>query len=168
MAFRTRLERRYEYLREHGFLPFEARRLATVRKQSAPYLEAMVKGRANTYRAALKNNWTKTQYRNHIYKQYAKQGWAIKTPAGKMSVKSVWNLLRAQEDRYRAKFPEWESPSRKKGHGSRDFVKGVEEKVKGDFRSWADRLKEREGRAKTDKQRAKISRQRQNLETWTT
>lgn len=124
MALKTRRQSRYALLRNAGFLPFEARPLSRV-PSNVPYFRQLVMDRANDARAAKARGVTRGQYEDKIKGQYRREGWLKKDRLGKV-VADAWQMLRAFEDRYRARQPEYESPWEPRGRKLKDFIAKIE------------------------------------------
>lgn len=136
MAFRITRQTRYEKLRRNGFLPFEARPLSRVPRKT-PYLPLMLATRASLKAKARREGWSQRRYETHIKEQYRKKGWRKLNRIGKQ-VDDPWQMLRDYEDRYKSKYPEYNSPWIKKQKKFRDFTskfdKGLEKYEKGRYR----------------------------------
>lgn len=124
MAFRTRRQARYETLRLKGFLPFEARPLSFVPRR-VPYIPILLRGRARLFNRAQREGWSKARYYRHIKGMYADKDWFRRTRTGRR-VYDPWSLLRAAEDRYRDRHPEYVSPWMKRQKRFRDFISRFE------------------------------------------
>lgn len=127
MAFRTRRQKRYENLRNNGFLPFEARVLSKVPRK-VPYMPPLIANRAKLQVKAKKEEWSQKRYEDYIKKLYKDRGWLGLTRTGKVKY-DTWQMLRESEDRYRNKHPEYSSPWLKKQKVWRDFVAKFERTV---------------------------------------
>ena len=119
MAFRTVRQRQYNYLRDRGFLKFEAQVLSKIPRK-VPYMPDMVRGRAQIWARAKKESWSEAKYERYINAIYKKKGWTTLTRSGK-TVLSPWAMLRAQENRYKDKHPDYKSPWIRKLKQWRDF-----------------------------------------------
>jgi len=119
MAFRTRRQKQYTYLRDKGFLPFEAQALSKVPRK-VPYMPSLVRSRSATFNRAKKENWSNTKYEKYIKAIYRRKGWTTLTRAGGETF-SPWAMLRDVEDRYKDKHPEYTSPWLRKQKQWRNF-----------------------------------------------
>lgn len=108
MAFKTRRQNRYNYLREHGFMPFEAKTLSA-RPLKLPYMKEMVKDRMKVVKQASKEGWTKKKYRATIYQMYDAKAW--KMDSGR---NSSWAMSHYYKDLHKAKHPDYKSPAPKR------------------------------------------------------
>lgn len=101
---------------------------------SVPYVKYMIKERARGYRLARKQGLGRNQYiemiKEHIYSDLD-----MLNEVGEID---FWQLLRREEERWKAAYPEYESPGNKtKKRSTHDFVnkyaKGLEnyEKYRG-------------------------------------
>ena len=124
MAFRPRRQTNYTYLRQHGFLPFEAQALSKVPRK-VPYMPSLVRSRSAVYNKAKKEGWSQARYNRHITDTYKRKGWTRLTRTGK-EVLSPWEMLHNIEDRYRDKHPEYTSPWLTKAKQWRDFQQKYE------------------------------------------
>lgn len=140
MAFRTRRQQRYNRLIESGFLPFEARTLSKIALK-VPYMRLGIQERRSAHQDALREykardvRLTKAEWVEIIREMYITRGW-LREGKG-----DPWQMLRAWEERYRARHPEYESPpSRKKVKIKRrdefvsKYAKGLEAYEKGRMR----------------------------------
>jgi hypothetical protein len=109
MAFKTKRQNRYEYLREHGFMPFEAKTLS-VRPLKLPYIKEMIRDRMQIVKQSNKENWTQKQFRATIYQLYNVRGWKMAGSARN----SAWAMSHYYEDINQAKHPDYKSPAPKR------------------------------------------------------
>ena len=123
MAFKTRRQARYDTLRKAGFLKFEARDLSRV-PFNIPYMRPLIKQRADQYNKAVDDEWTIGQWEKAINKRYHDNQWL--DSKGKPS---AWALLRDFEHKYRAKYPQYDSPWQKRKSRMRNFIKFTEKKI---------------------------------------
>lgn len=108
---------KYSSLIDIGFLPEEAKELATRSRNALvapPYMRRFIRSRRRLRRNAENNGWTDTQYENYIRSQYAKnnaiyQGHAT-IPDGTLN---VWAMVREYERRSKDKGEQYESPWRR-------------------------------------------------------
>lgn len=119
MAFKTKRQRNYGYLRDRGFLKFEAQALSKVPRKT-PYMPNMVRGRAHIWARAKRENWSEARYERYIRAIYKRKDWTTLTRAGKTTL-SPWAMLRDAENRYKDKHPEYKSPWLNKLKVWRDF-----------------------------------------------
>ena len=120
MAFRTRRQKRYVYLRNAGFLPFEARALSKVPYRSVPYFRELIDSR----RRLLVGKTTKLAREKAIKDLYEENKWykAGKRFGKVLSVADPWKMLRDYEDIWRSKQPEYSSPWQKRKKRWDSFV----------------------------------------------
>ena len=131
--------RRYRYnkLKEYGFFPFEAKQLCKVPFKT-PYMREGIKERRRALKDSMREykgrgfRFSKTEWAEIIKEMYITKGWLSEGRS------DAWQMLRAWEDRYRDKRPEYESPPKKrkpKIKRKEDFVskfaKGLEAYEKG-------------------------------------
>jgi len=140
MAFRPRQQQRYNRLKKEHFLRFEILELSKIALK-IPYVKEMRKERRKAYRDAVREykerglKLTRTEWQEIIRDMYIVRGWLKKGKA------DVWAYIRANEERYKDKYPEYESPPRHrkvKVKRRKDFVskyaKGLEAYEKGRMR----------------------------------
>jgi hypothetical protein len=125
MAYKTRRENRYAYLRRSGFTKFEARPLSKVPRKITPYFRATISERKTMMKKAQKMGVTAKQFENQIKELYRAQGWLRKNRVGK-TVYDPWQMFREAEDRHKAKHPEYDSPWEKRWRNWRQFQSKVE------------------------------------------
>ena len=125
MAIKTRRQRRYELMRKAYLLPFEARPLSLTVPLNVPYVRQLLMDRANDARVAKERGVTRAQFEEKIKGEYRREGWLKKNRAGEI-VADPWKMLRAFEDRFRARNPEYESPWEPRGKKLRDFIAKIE------------------------------------------
>lgn len=105
----TRRQHRYNRLKEFGFFPFEARQLCKVPFKT-PYMREGIRERKRALKDAQleykerKLRFSKTEWAEIIKEMYITRNWL------KEGRSDPWQMLRAWEDRYRDKRPEYESP----------------------------------------------------------
>jgi len=119
MAFRSKRQKRYAYLIDRGFLPYEAQALSKVPRK-IPYMPTLVASRVKLHNRAKRDNWSAARYTRHIQKMYIDKGWMTLTRRGKQTY-SPWAMMRDAEDRYKDKHPEYKSPWLRKQKQWRDF-----------------------------------------------
>lgn len=116
--FKTKRQARYNTLKRLGFLPFEARALSKV-SFKVPYMRGMIKDRRKALRDAVKLKWSKAEWKRMVLEDIydARNYYNLRT--GKPD---PWVMLRAWEDRFKEKYPEYESPWQKKKRVRKDFI----------------------------------------------
>ena len=124
----TRRERRKRSFKRVGFLGFEAEALSVYPLNLVPYIKSMIRDRRNLLRDALRHNATAAQYKAAIIEDYHKDGFLKRNKVGK-AVPDVWAMVRDYEDRYKAKYPAYESPGIKKRRIWVDFMAKVERTI---------------------------------------
>ena len=129
MAFRTRREARYLKLRQHGFLRFEARALSKVSTRVCPYLRNMMKERLGLMRESQKLGRTLRQYEDSIKELYQTNKWLTRNRVGRI-VADPWRMFREQEDKFKAKFPQYTSPWQKRWRDWRQFQAKIEKTMR--------------------------------------
>ena len=122
---KTRRHNRYKKLRLNGLLPFEARPLSRVPFKICPYMRQFMRDRREEANKAIKENWTKLEYRNMIVDRYHKNGWTKTNKVGRV-VPDPWKMLREFEDRWRQKQPDYSSPWEAKMRKWKDFIAKIE------------------------------------------
>ena len=125
---RTRRQQRYELLRKNGLCGFEAKPLSRVPIKTVPYMKGFVRERWGMLRDALERKLTITQFEAQIKQQYNRQGFLKRNKAGKV-VADPWAMLRDFEDRYRDKYPAYESPWEKRRRSLVDFMAKIEQTI---------------------------------------
>lgn len=165
MAFKTRRQHRYEFLRDRGFLKFEARELSKV-SLKVPYFDILIQERYKLFVNALQEGWSKKQYIKKIKDEYETMNWIEKTPQGNIASKSAWNMFRANEDAHKQKYPTYESPWEKRKRSFRDFVDKTEDVIKKHYKDWIEQLDKSIANARTKADRERLQQQKANLQTW--
>ena len=137
----TRRQVRHKKLTEKFFLPFEARQLNKV-PFKVPYMRLGIKERIRAYNDSVEEyrerglRFSKAEWKEIIMAMYIERGWL------KDDKPDVWQMLRAWEDRYKAKHPEY-SPDygrkrkvkkKKEGEFRSKYAKGLQDYEKGRFR----------------------------------
>ena len=125
---RTRRQNRYEFLRKKGFLPFEARPISFVPIKTVPYMKPFIGERWGLYKDALRHKAKLLQYEDAIRAIYDSNKFLKRDKSGKM-VRDPWAMLRDFEDRYRAKYPAYESPWEKRRRSWTDFLAKIEQTI---------------------------------------
>jgi len=164
MAFKTRRQNRYEFLRHHGFLRFEAQTLSRT-SLKVPYFDLLIKERSNLFAEAVERQQSLTQYEKQIKGIYKSNRWYKLSRSGKI-VADPWAMYRDREDAHRQKHPQYTSPWEKRQKDFRGFVSKTEKNIKVNYRKWIDQLHESIARAKTPGQKAQFEKQVKNLEEW--
>ncbi len=125
--FKTRRQNRYSALRKAGMLPFEARPLSKVPVRVCPYMKQLTKERYQDFLKAKAEGATRTGWENRIKKLYSDNRWLR---AGKRRIEAdPWKMLREYEDRWRARFPQYTSPSEKKWRDWKDYQRKIERTI---------------------------------------
>jgi len=140
MAFRPRRQHRYNRLVGEGFFKFEAAIISKIAFK-IPYIKEMRKERRKAYRDAIKEykardlRFTKAEWQEIIKAMYIERDWLRRGKA------DPWQMIRALEERYKDKHPEYESPprpGRPKKKRREDFVskyaRGLEDYERGRYR----------------------------------
>jgi len=106
MAFKTRRQHRYNRLKEEGFLNFEAIALSKIAFK-VPYIKGMRKERVRARRDAIgeykerRLRFSKAEWRAIIRDMYIAKGWFKEGKA------DVWQMIRANEEKYKARHPDY-------------------------------------------------------------
>ena len=114
-----------ELLARAGFLPFEIRQFTRTTRTTpkgkhirvsrmsldTPYIQEMIQERAETYTKALELKLSRSQWVLTIKEMYEDRYW----------FNDPWEMLRAWEERYKDKHPEYTSPWIKKKKQRADF-----------------------------------------------
>lgn len=129
MAFRTRRENRYTKLRNVGFLRFEARPLSRVPTRICPYLREMMRERTAMLKRARTMGTSLRQFEEQIKELYRTNKWLKKNRVGKI-VADPWRMFRDSEDKYKVKFPEYDSPWQKRWKDWRTFQGKIERTIR--------------------------------------
>ena len=116
--FRTRRQQRHEALTSAHFMPSEARTLSRI-SFAVPYMKPLIKDRIQWYNrfiaeGGLPKDWLKT-----IKRAYTGNGW--RKAGERWTSTVVFRMLKAKEQEYKYKHPEYESPWTKKQKSSSDF-----------------------------------------------
>jgi len=145
MAFKSRRQARYSFLRQSGFLRFEARDLSRI-PLKVPYMRRIVVERRKEVRKAQRQDMSVFQWEKMIKKSYVANSWVKSYRRGK-GVYSVWKMVQAQEREYKNKHPEYESPWEKRRKGFKDF----QDKFERTYKKERDELNQQITRAIGDK-----------------
>jgi hypothetical protein len=122
MAFRPVRQKRYEMLRNKGFLPFEARALSRVPKK-VPYIKSVIGERTKFRNRGEKEGWSKLKYEQEVRALYKKKGWTVG------GANSPWAMVKDYETKYKDKHPEYTSPWVKKQKQWKDFERKFEARL---------------------------------------
>ena len=136
----TRRQYRYAKLKTLAFLPFEARELSKVPFKT-PYLRLGIRERRDALRTALREykargfKFSKAEWLEIVNEMYIARGWM------RDGIADPWQMLRAWEERYRARHPEYDSPPRpkkikkqRKGEFASKYAKGLADYERGRYR----------------------------------
>ena len=127
MAFRTRRQARYSWLRERGMLPFEARAMSKVPVRVCPYMKQLTKERYQDFLKARAEGATRTGWENRIKKLYSDNRWLR---AGRRRIEAdPWKMLREFEDRWKDKNPQYTSPWQKRWRDWKGFLAKTERTI---------------------------------------
>ena len=121
---RTRRQARYIYCRKTGLLPFEARPMSRV-PSNVPYFKAMLTERRAMFKKAQQMKTTQAKWEEQIKELYRVNKWQKLGRTGKI-VADPWQMLRHNEEKYRQKQPQYESPWQGRQRTWRDFLPKVE------------------------------------------
>lgn len=121
MAMRPKRYGRYMYLRNAGFLPFEARALSTVPRKPVPYFREIIAERRKEFAKVKSGKMSWTAYEKKIHKMYSDNAFT-KATANRI-VYDPWKFLRHREDEYIQKHPEYQSPWVKRRRAWVDFTR---------------------------------------------
>jgi len=125
---RTRRQQRYEILRANGFLAGEAKPLSRIPIATVPYMKPLIRERRGLLREAQRQKVTTAQYEAAIKAIYNKNDFLKRNKLGRL-IPDPWAMLHDFEDRYRAKYPAYESPWEKKRRVWVDFVARIERTI---------------------------------------
>jgi len=124
-VFPTRRQKRYELLHRAGFIRFECRALSFV-PLTVPYMLPLLRARLKLWQELRAQGMTASQYYGHILHLYREKGWRKRLKiSGKLRV-DAWMMLRDFEERYKAKFPLYESPWIKRGKQRKALLAKIE------------------------------------------
>src|SRR4030042_329548 len=143
---KTRRMTRYKFLRQSGFLKQEAFVLSKVPLR-IPYFDVIIKERYKQLVEAIKTQ-SLAKFEKAIKQEYVDEGWIRKRRF------DVWMMFRAYEDRYRRKFPQYESPWERRRVALKDFVKSTESTINKHYRDWIKQLDVSIANAKTPERKA--------------
>lgn len=165
MGFKTRRQARYEFLRKHGFLRFEARPLSKVPLR-VPYFDELIKERSTLFEKAIKEQKSQKEYEQQIKDLYKEQRWYRLSKTGARIIADPWQMYRDKEEAFRRKYPQYTSPWEKR---QKDFRKGIavaEKNVRAHYRDWISQLRESVRTAPTSEKRKQFEQRIKNLESW--
>jgi hypothetical protein len=165
MAFRTRRQARYGFLRQHGFLRFEAQTLSKISLR-VPYFDLLIKERAQLFAEAISKKQSPAKYEKQIKDLYRERRWYKLSRTGKKIVADPWAMYREKEDIHKSKYPQYTSPWEKRQKDFRDFVGKTEKKVKSMYLDWISQLRESIKKAPTPEKKAQFEQRIKNLEEW--
>lgn len=127
--YRPIRQKRYEKLRNAGFLANEAHVLSRI-PEKVPYLRILVQDRKILYNKSIKKQYTLQQYRARIEKLYKKNGWSeyaiiANKRLYKLNASAIYRMLREYEDKYKDEkgSQAFKSPWIKKQRDFREFTK---------------------------------------------
>lgn len=154
---RTRRASRAKILKESGFLPFETRALSKV-PFSVPYVRPLIKARMKAHLAYIAKGNTEAQWHKFIRQEYRDHDWM------QAGVYDPWQMLRDREHRYRAKYPDYESPweSKRVKRSSAEFERKVANTIIKQKEQWLKDLDQSIAKA-TGERRRQLEAQRANL-----
>ena len=122
--YKTRRQARYNALKKAHFTISEAKELSAV-SFSVPYMKPLLIERVKEYDKFIAEGNRATMWIGYLTQTYIANGWTRQQRGGQY-VPDVWTMLRAFEHTYKAKFPDYESPWRKKRKNWKDFVAKLE------------------------------------------
>jgi len=125
---KTRRQVRYTKLRASGFIPREAQVLSRVPPKITPYFRMIVKEREAMWKRAQKLGTGRPKFEDQIKELYRVNRWMKRGRTGKPLL-DPWQMLREVEDKFRAKFPQYESPWEKRQRSWRDFQTKIERTI---------------------------------------
>lgn len=126
---KTRRQDRLVKLRAHSLLPFEARPLSRVPFKVCPYIGYMMRDRWKMFLRAKQLGTTQRQWEAQIKELYRVNGWTKRNRAGIVTA-DPWKMFRDYEEKFKAKYPEYESPWMKKYRNWKDFLAKIERTMK--------------------------------------
>lgn len=122
---KTRNGKRHARALQHGFMPYEADVLAKV-PLTTPYVRSLYKERREEYEAYAKDH-SEAEWADYIRKRYESKGWLT---AGKFDIiYDAWKMIRDYEHRFRARFPQYESPWEKRTRSRGNFIAKAERTI---------------------------------------
>ena len=113
---KTRRQGRVSRLTDIGFLKFEARELSAI-SPKVPYMRGIMSSRSRDHKQAVKEGMTVAAWNAKIKRMYRDKGW-LKSDTRQYD---AWKMLRAYEDGYKLKTPQYESPRMTKTSKHPDF-----------------------------------------------
>jgi hypothetical protein len=96
-----------------------------IQYKMVPYLSELLKERKEMAKTAMRTKTGRTNFEVQIKELYKLNGWVTKTRTGK-TVADPWAMLRHWEDKWRARYPQYESPWQKRQKNWRDFLPKIE------------------------------------------
>jgi hypothetical protein len=129
---KTRRQARYVFIRKMGLLPFEARPLSRV-PPNVPYFKEMLRERRAMFKKAAQMKVTQAKWEEQIKELYKVNRWQKLGRTGKI-VADPWQMLRQQEEKWRDKQPQYESPWEGRQRTWRDFLPKVEKTLQRQLR----------------------------------
>ncbi|KKN45079.1 hypothetical protein LCGC14_0686610 [marine sediment metagenome] len=144
--FKTLRQRRYEDLRNAGFLEFEARPLSKI-KRNVPYLKDITRDRQKLLKRAERKNWTAGQFSASIKAKYRGKNWLTKDAKGRTKL-DPHKLVKATERQFKDDHPDYVSPWRKRKQKFNTFVSKFEQRQprRGQRLSEAEKIARKRGR----------------------
>ena len=88
-------------------------------------MPSLVRSRSTLFNRANKEKWSRARYERYVKDIYRRKGWTTLSRSGKETL-SPWAMLRAMEDRYKDKHPEYNSPWIKRQKIWRDFQSKID------------------------------------------
>jgi hypothetical protein len=130
-----REQRKQDLLKSALFLPFEAQELSQIKKPS-PYFNRMIMERRALMMNAKKYNWSEAEKVRRIKAIYINAG-AVRGGIGIRKPRlDPWALLRVYEDKYKDRYPQYETPTAKKTSKVREFNYDALKKPKRKKEKW--------------------------------
>ena len=121
--FKTLRQNRYLGLRKGGFMAFEARELSKRSPRGVPFFKILVKERAEEFKEAQARKLSAAKWEKMIVARYKDNRWTEWTGRVRSILKlDPWKMFRDYEDRYKARYPEYQSPWKKTKLASTDFA----------------------------------------------
>lgn len=168
MSYKARRQLRFEYLKQLGFLDFEAAELSQLSKRvlsDTPYIRDMLKDRAKVLQEAINRQWGKANYIKWVKELYSDKKWTRRTKTGRV-LSDPWSLLRDYEDKYREKYPAYTSPWQRQPRILKTILDTHTSSMQTNMRDWINQLEVNIAKAKTPERKAQLEKQKRNLESW--
>lgn len=124
----TRRQQRYSKLRHNGFCAFEAKPLSEIPIKIVPYMKPLIRERRRMFAEALRDKLTAAQWEAQIKAYYFKHRFLKPNRLGK-DVPNPWAMVKDFEDKYKDKYPVYESPGPKKRRIWGDFMAKIERTI---------------------------------------